>query len=106
MGGHDPTHMTLMGPPTHGDGDGGPTGGPCTVTWAFAPIEGNIHMAAYVHNPAEFQFILERGYVLLDGQPADLVDANDENLCDPVSGFMRFQFRAPFRRRQTLELAA
>jgi len=55
-------------------------------------------MAAYVDDPAEFRFILERGYITLDGQQADLVDAADPNLCDPESGFMRFEFREPFRR--------
>jgi len=68
------------------------------VTWAFAPNPGNVHMAAYVTDPDEFQFILDRGYVTLDGQPADLVDATDPNLCDPESGFMRFRFREPFMR--------
>jgi hypothetical protein len=74
------------------------------VTWAFAPLEGNLHMAAYVDDPAEFAFILKRGYVTLDGQRADLVDSDDPNLCDPVSGFMRFQFRAPFRRRVLIDV--
>jgi hypothetical protein len=72
------------------------------VTWAFAPIEGNIHMAAYVDNPAEFAFIVERGFVRVDDQIADLVDADDPNLCDSVSGFMRFRFREPFASREVL----
>jgi hypothetical protein len=74
------------------------------VTWAFAPSEGNIHMAAYVSDPVEFAFIVERGFVTLDGQPADLVDADDPNLCDPVSGFMRFRFREPYWRRRFVDV--
>jgi hypothetical protein len=74
------------------------------VTWAFAPSEGNVHMAAYVSDPAEFAFIVEQGFVTLDGQPADLVDANDPNLCDPTSGFMRFRFREPYWRRRFVDV--
>jgi hypothetical protein len=74
------------------------------VTWAFAPSEGNVHMAAYVDDPAEFQFILVRGWVTLDGQRANLVDAHDLNLCDPESGFMRFQFEEPYWRRRLIDV--
>jgi hypothetical protein len=76
------------------------------VTWAFQPVEGNFHCAAYVTDPAEFWFIVRRGFVTVDYQRADLVDPHDPELCDPVSGFMRFLFRQPFRRLELLEAAA
>src|SRR5262249_1872516 len=77
-------------------------GGRAHVTWAFPPIRDGRHCAAYVHRPAEFQWILEHRTITVDGQPADLVDANDPNLTDPASGFMTLQFRQPFDPRPRL----
>lgn len=50
-----------------------------------------------VQDPDEFAFINARGYVVIDGQIADVIGRLDPNLHDPISGFMRFQFREPFK---------
>ena len=76
------------------------------VTWAFDPREGSVHCAAYVTNPLEFDFIRKRGFVVVDNQPADLLDDGNVNHCDPASGFMRFQFREPYHRIRMIEVAA
>lgn len=68
--------------------------------WTFDPREGSVHCAVMVPDPAEFQFIAERGYVVIDGQPADVVNTHDPAQFHAGEGFMRLQFREPYRRQE------
>jgi hypothetical protein len=57
--------------------------------WAFHPNPGDRNAAAWV-SPEEYAFIMGRGYVLIDGQRADVVEADCE--CDDRRGFVRVRF--------------
>ena len=65
--------------------------------WTFHPVPGSVHCAAVVPDEKEFEFIAERGFVVIDGQPADVVNTHDPAQFHPGEGFMRFRFREPFK---------
>lgn len=61
--------------------------------WAFEPVTGSVHCAAWV-SPEEYAFITGRGFARIDGQPARPVLPD----CDQALGFLRLRFDEPYEK--------